>query len=634
MKNILKSKLTAKPSFSDWKIIKILSAIFILWAFLLFTKFYHFGYSDWDLAYNTQSVWNILRGNTYISLFDMDFFGNHTNFIVVFLLPIFIICQHPLTLVMIKLLVFLSTAFFIYQCSFKITKGRIFSITIMFLYLIFPTNIFGILYDYHHESTSTIFFVLLFYFFHEKRYKAFIITIILTVLIKENMPLIIIAFGIYGLFFKDRNRLKWGGIPLMIGFFSFFLLVGVVVPALRHTKIHPFIVRYNHFGNNYKEVLSTLLFHPKVVIHHLLSPMNTAYVRDLFGPLLIPAILSPQILFLISPFLFQHMLSADGAEHSIFAYYGLTMSPFFFLATASTFAYIKETFSCRIYITTACILTISCFLFSLSFSTRFFHDFTRNYGYITNKRWEIVKKIPDTAGVISTFDYLPELSRRKELYSFHKLFDVVYQSAEKGKVSAFSPDENFVLPDTVNYALVDFNDFWLKSYTSQEGKYTAKYINKFFDAGWVIEVVADDIFLFKRDGIIKSNIVIKSNEPIDGFYDSQKNNNELNLINVKIETSVKDKLGGATIPLNFYWSARSSTIEKSYMVRIAVQHKGQTIKLHDHFIGYSIAPTSTWNKGEYIKEKYWLYLPDIESGSYELTIIAPYKLARLPLTIK
>lgn len=632
MKNRL-FNIISKLSALDQLAIKILAVFSCLWIYILTIKYYHFSYADWDLAYNTQSAWNILRGNTHISIFDMHSFGAHTNFIVLLLLPIFVFFQHPMTLVMIKLLVFLLTAFFIYKCSFKITKGKVFSIALMFLYLLFPTNVFGILYDYHHESTSTIFFVLLFYFFHEKRYKAFIITILFTILIKENMPLIIAAFGIYGLFFNDRDRIKWGVVPLLIGIFSFFLLVGIVVPALRHTKIHPFIVRYNHFGNNYKEVLSTLLFHPKVVIGHLLSPMNTSYVRDLFGPLLIPSILSPQILFLISPFLFQHMLSADGAEHSIFAYYGLTMSPFFFLATASTFAFIKESFSRRSYIITACILTISCLLFSLSFSSQFFHDFTRNYGYITKKRWEIVKRIPDSAGVISTFDYLPELSRRRNLYSFHRMFDVVYQSAEKGKVSAFSPDENFVLPDTVTYALVNFNDYWLKSYTSQEGRYTAKYISKFFDAGWAIEDAADDIFLFKRDGIVKSNIVMKSKEPFDGLYDAQNDNNELNLIRVNMGTSVKDNLGGATIPLNFYWNARSSTIEKSHVVRIAVQQNGKTIKMHDHFIGYSMAPTSTWNKGEYIKENYWLYLPEVESGSYQIIIKAPYKIVQLPLNI-
>ena len=74
----------------------------ILWVILLSYKYFHFGYDDWDLAYFSQSMWDLSHGISYNSLFDANFFSNHDNLIAYLVLPIYQVFQHPLILIFLK----------------------------------------------------------------------------------------------------------------------------------------------------------------------------------------------------------------------------------------------------------------------------------------------------------------------------------------------------------------------------------------------------------------------------------------------------------------------------------------------------------------------------------------------------
>jgi len=84
-------------------------------------------------------------------------------------------------------------------------------------------------------------------------------------------------------------------------------------------------------------------------------------------------------------------------------------------------------------------------------------------------------------------EFLPKLSSRKEVYSFHHVYIGKYTLS----------DTEYVLPEDVEYALIDFNDY--STFTSFYSPHQYKNLQKFFSKGkWGLLTAADNITLFKK----------------------------------------------------------------------------------------------------------------------------------------
>ena len=144
-------------------------AAFLAWGFILVRKYIFFGYEDWDLAFFAQAMWNLRHGSQYVSLFDINFFGNHSNLIALICLPVYIIFMHPLTLIFLKLLSFICAGYVLFLIA-QPKIGETLSLLVLLLYLIYPPNIFGLLYEFDFESLAPIFLTLLNWQKHTERW--------------------------------------------------------------------------------------------------------------------------------------------------------------------------------------------------------------------------------------------------------------------------------------------------------------------------------------------------------------------------------------------------------------------------------------------------------------------------------
>ena len=158
----------------------------------------------------------------------------------------------------------------------------------MVLYMIFPANIFSILYEFNPESFAPPLLFWMFMAFQKQRWMSFFMASIILMSIKENMPLVVCAFGIYGLFKKDCPKSVAGG-ALLLGAIFFYILALVVVPYYSHLTYHPFVGRYVIWA-----IISGKLFFNSVHatpndFKPVFSRSNGHFILDLFGPLLVPA---------------------------------------------------------------------------------------------------------------------------------------------------------------------------------------------------------------------------------------------------------------------------------------------------------------------------------------------------------
>jgi len=477
------------------KILGLCLSGLILYSFLLGHRYVHFAYDDWDMAFTNQELWNLLQGNTYSTLFGFHCFGSHAEFINLVVLPIFAVFPSPLTFSFVQLGLFLASVFVLFLIL-KEDIGETPALLLSFSYMMFAPNLLAMCHDHNSEALMPFFFLMAFRFFRNKNLTGFYISLLFLLLIKENMPLILIMFGLYGIISRDRNRWWWGGLPILVGSAYFLFLVKCLIPWFRGMQQHSLWIRFYHIGGSPREIIFNLL-NPVALTKILLAPANVQFLKQLFGAFLPFAILSPLVLGLVAPILCYHLLSASLAEKSITYYYALAMTPAIFLASGHT---LKKWVPRPPLRTGICLVLLLCslgHLVALKGEVFYKIGWGRQPLATSAAKWQLLKQVPPEAGVIATFEFLPALSLRKDLYSFHQVFDRAYQDPERLEKSEFYTGAVFTVPESVTYAVLDMKNPKLQHALRQDHEFTQGRLDLFFK-DWTTIGQAGDVVLLKR----------------------------------------------------------------------------------------------------------------------------------------
>ena len=589
-------------------------AVFLFWASFLTFKYYHFGYYDWDLAMYAQAMWNLAHGSLDVSLFGTNFLTNHAEYISFLLVPLFLIFQHPLTLIALKIFSVTAGGYIFYRIAQPLLGWRV-SCLLMVLYLFYPANIYMLLYEFHFENLAVVFIFLLYFFYRNERFMAFTVTTLTMALIKENITLIPIMCGIYSIFAKRKNKWGWVVIPILIVGGSFYLSQFLITPYLRMQthlpNLNQYLGQYTALGTTPQTIAQTMFFKPHHVISLIAADKNLFYFQQLFGPLFVLPLFSPQILFLGLPIFLQHVLSASMQTHTIYYHYTATVVPFIFLATAHSFYFFKKRIRPWSYRFTILLSLTICLFSIIQHRDNFLVRMSLWADELDPFRWQMAKTIPAPAAAVATFDFLAELSQRPRLYSLHNVWR---------NNNPFTGENPYQLPD-VQYALIDWKDPWLWSdlkFSPEFGttKEILSRLKKFyFQHTWSVVSAANDMTLLQKGGGGPRLLEI-SRRPF-----KEKND----VINLRIDKNFilsSCKLGhiyNSLLPITFFWRAMKNT-DDIYFVSIKLVKDGTIILNAKRNIGYPVYATLLWQKGDYIKENYWLLLPRLAPGHYSLQL--------------
>ncbi len=150
-------------------------------------------------------------------------------------------------------------------------------------------------------------------------------------LLKEEVALIAIGFGLYAAFFLGRRR--YGVALVTLSALWGLLLVLVIMPALSGGGSYTFFSRYTTLGNTPAEMLHTLLLRPATIYHLISTPQKLLFTLQLLLPLAcLPLLGFPAILLALPTYAYL-MLSDYAFQTSITFYYTAPLIPFLMLAT-------------------------------------------------------------------------------------------------------------------------------------------------------------------------------------------------------------------------------------------------------------------------------------------------------------
>jgi uncharacterized membrane protein len=579
-------------------------SVFVIFTAILYFKYIHFGYEDWDLAFFSQSLWNLGHGQQYSSLFGKNFLGNHANFIAFLLVPIYSLFPNAFLLIIIKVLCFTVGAYLFFILA-RPYVGRA-ALLLMMAYIFYAPNIFGLLFEFDYENLALPVVFGLLYYFDKGNLKGFLILSVLLILMKENLTLIVAAFGVLGLLTKP-NKLEWGIVPILMGSIAFYVLTSTVVPYFNYKRVfheHPYIYLYKDYGKSFIDVVKSIVFHPNLVLELLRDPQRVNWLLAIFKPLCFLPLLSPAAMLLVIPLIAQHFFSINDSEHSIYFYYVMIYAPFIFWGLARVLSMYRVR-SMRSY--QAFLFVIGVFtVINLGQEWDFIQKgiYPKEYAakpYMISFKAQLLKEIPAQSPVLSSFTFLPQLSARPELYGFYKLYSPKFHWGLNSKI----------IPK-LQYACIDFFETPLFKFIDNDASFSfsQRRIHKFFQDNWSVKDALENVVLFERkQNPLRLVEVLKEPGGEAPPNLNVKVNGESTLLAVTRGVSLNHS--AAILPLTFYWKAQKPS-SKNYGMIIYIKDKGGRLVLANfHVIGYALYPTKAWQEGDYIKERYWLYVPHV-----------------------
>jgi uncharacterized membrane protein len=279
----------------------------------------------WDLGYYAQLTWGLAQLAIPRSSVWYDTpWGNHATFILAAAAPILWLFPDPSALLILQSVVLAFGAVPAFCLGSRVWGSPLAGAIAAGAYLFYPPLQFSNLFDFHADTFATPALLAAFAaLFAGRTAWAFLWAGVL-LLVKEDMALVAVTFGLYAAFVHRR---KSGAVFSVGAALAFFLLVGIVIPGWIGTPYLSLFNRWPHLGNTPLELVASPVLRPSAFWGTLLQPERLGYLVLLVTPLAGLPILAPEILAIGLPPLASNLLSATEAQYTIRAQYTATLTP-------------------------------------------------------------------------------------------------------------------------------------------------------------------------------------------------------------------------------------------------------------------------------------------------------------------
>ena len=641
-----------------------------MYGYTSYRKYDSFSYYDFDLAIYNQVTWNTLHGSFLYStirenLYNMDgverrvgtYFKDHVPLILLFMLPVYVVFQTPLTLLMLQTAFLGAAAVPLYLIARRELHGG-WGLVLGLVYLLFPALGYLNLFEFHPLCFAPFFFFFAFYWYLTGRFWPSMIFLVLALFCKEEVSITVFMFGVYVLVGSAiRKKVgasrKWIITPAVVGLVWAVLCFKVLSPMFNEGD-YIYTSHFREMGGSMGGIIKTALTDPVFTIKHIFKiqgPMinKPLFLVQLFLPVMFLSFLSPLTLLIIIPQSFLYLASSKAATSTIYFQYTGAVIPFVFISAVMGARFLDRKIRwgrCRL--VPVGVVLITGIICSLIWGTQF-RLFSKNWDfiaanttgsynriYISDYRDEIrdsmIESIPADASVAATFRFLDKLSCRRYIYSMHYIYNGTELDAQV----------KYTVPEKIDYALLDYSEGIFGFYETAE---SYKHMGDFFiGRGYGVEKVIDSFVLFKegkQDLTPLYEVLDEQPEPENTLTRGipvRLGNGEpfifIGLIGTDIELIETD--GFDQVEITSYWqcvnpaprSGGAPAPMEMYVNILLVddsdKEKPNVAAQRSYPICYEIYPAKLWKKDEFVKAKHYIALPpDITPGKYKV-VLQPY----------
>jgi uncharacterized membrane protein len=373
-----------------------------------------------DLGLFDQIFWNTSHGRFFESTMSLglarphSYLGDHFSLIYLALLPFYALVPHPETLVVLQTAFLALGVLPIYLLARLILAPGFSRLAWVVAYFLFLPLAFINLYDFHELALVVLPLGLALYFLERRQTALFLLCLLVTFFIKEELPLVGAGFGLYVLLEKRDAKL---GLGVLVGStVAFLLLLRVVIPAFGGGSYVYIASRYGQLGDSPQQILVTAITKPRRLAQTLFQAEKLKFLTAIFGPVIGLTLASGFGVLLVVPTLAILLLSNYQPQFSFTKQYSAPLIPLVLGTSILGLARFKP--GSQRLATGAVLLSslaFSVFLGDLPFSRHFeprsFETEPRYVAFAPN-----LSRIPPDASVAAENDLTPHLSQRRFVY--------------------------------------------------------------------------------------------------------------------------------------------------------------------------------------------------------------------------
>ena len=431
------------------------------------------GTSSYDFGLYDQGVWLMSRFHApFVTLMGRNLMGDHTSFILVLLVPLYWVFPAAGTLLFSQSLALGLGAVPVFLYARKRLASEWMAFVLATAYLLHPAVGWTNVENFHPDSFLGVLVGFAIWAALTRRWKAYVVFVVLALLVKEDVSLLVVPLGIWVAIKRDR-RIGLLTIVGSLGFMAIAMLVvmrGLTGMATRNAWRIPF---GGPFG-----FLKRLFTHPRDVYDHLTSEDRPWYLWQMLAPFAGVFLRRPSVAAIGSLVLAANIVSTFYYQYNIKYHYSLIVVP----ALAMGTAYAVAAFGPRARASAVGVVGVAALITAYLWGPMPFSRAEVGYwspdNAVAQSFREIAADIPKDAVVSAYYSATAQLAHREEIYQFPNPFRIVLYgndtSLEGGRLEDRAERVEYVLVPTNRdeqmnadlaaissaFDLVRSNDYW------------------------------------------------------------------------------------------------------------------------------------------------------------------------------
>jgi uncharacterized membrane protein len=408
--------------YEGWLAFALAGAYFLVYATLSVLRHESYHSFGFDLGLFDQVFWNTTQGRLFESTMSQalplphSLLGDHFSPVFFLLMPFYYAFPHPETLLILQTLALALGAWPVYLLAkLKLPAG--YTLLWVLAYFLMVPLAYINLYDFHEVAFAVAPLGFALYFLERGRRGLFVLSLLFTFLVKEEMGLIGAGFGAYALLGKRDWKL---GLAVLVGSLAAFAtVIQVVIPFFAGGHSYPYIgIRYADVGGSPRGILTTLVTDPLRIVRSVIHPKKVYFVIGVFGSTLGLSALAGWASVLLLPTLGYLLLSNYEPQYSFTSQYSAPLIPLVVGTAILALARLRESAQRPVMAAVVVSSLVSSWAFGdMPFSRKFDPSLFSTQARYAQFVPELARIAPD-ARVSAENGFPSHLSERRHIYDF------------------------------------------------------------------------------------------------------------------------------------------------------------------------------------------------------------------------
>ncbi len=402
----------------------VLAVAIWVWHFgrLVALRIRRFGAYDFDMGFLDQAVWLLARGRHFMTVRGLPVFGHHNNLALYLFAPLsWVGLATPTILSNIQTLSLGLCTIPLYLLARHRLGNPWLAVPLALAFLAHPSTQWVTWELFHPEVMAMLPLMFAYYFSVTKNWRWFTISVIATIIWKEDLALAIFVLGAIVALRGDRRRgLAVAGAAVV----WFAVSTRLVIPAFDGAEgSEPFYVNlYGDLGNSTTEIATNVLTDPELVWQHWQDSDAGHYVADVASPYGYLSFGSPAVLLgvpqgVMNTLAIHDFIYDDQYHYVAMPLVGVTIG---MIETIGLLARRRRQFAPFL---VAVVVGCAMLNTGLRGTSALSKDYESGIWPLAHNPRQIFAEagldlVPDDVAVSATYQYVPHLTHRPEIYTF------------------------------------------------------------------------------------------------------------------------------------------------------------------------------------------------------------------------